>query len=131
MRNLITMVTPVDFHTPENLLTKWTEHVDLDALVQATGNVPGELLNALFLSLMPFRLTSQKYVDLLDQIDDPRRAREFPAHGEVDLRQPGSGGRDVPPVHVTGSCSENRLAARARSSWRPSRGPAAICRCRC
>jgi len=77
VRNLVTMVTPVDFHTPENLLTKWTEHVDLDALVAATGNVPGEMLNALFLALMPFKLNSQKYVDLLDHIDDPRALENF------------------------------------------------------
>jgi polyhydroxyalkanoate synthase subunit PhaC len=77
IRNLITMVTPVDFQTPENLLTKWSEHVDLDALVSAAGNIPGELLNALFLGLMPFRLTSQKYVDLLDQIDDHTALENF------------------------------------------------------
>jgi polyhydroxyalkanoate synthase subunit PhaC len=77
VRNLVTMVTPVDFRTPENLLTKWAEHIDLDALVRATGNVPGELLNALFLSLMPYRLTSQKYVGLLDQIDDPQALATF------------------------------------------------------
>jgi polyhydroxyalkanoate synthase len=77
VRNLITMVTPVDFRTPENLLTKWTEHVDLDQLATATGNVPGEMLNALFLGLMPFRLTSQKYVDLMDHIDDPRALENF------------------------------------------------------
>ena len=77
VRNLVTMVTPVDFRTPENLLTKWTEHVDLDQLAGATGNVPGEMLNALFLGLMPFRLTSQKYVDLLDHIDDSRALENF------------------------------------------------------
>lgn len=77
IRNLITMVTPVDFRTPENLLTKWSEHVDLSQLAQATGNVPGEMLNALFLGLMPFRLTSQKYVDLMDHIDDPRALENF------------------------------------------------------
>lgn len=71
LKNLITMVTPVDFRTPENLLTKWAQHVDVDALVATAGNVSGEMLNALFVSLMPFRLTSQKYVDLLDQLDDP------------------------------------------------------------
>lgn len=71
LRNLITMVTPVDFHTPENLLTKWARHVDVDALVAATGNVSGDALNALFVSLMPFRLNSQKYVDLLHQLNDP------------------------------------------------------------
>jgi len=77
VRNLVTMVTPVDFRTPENLLTKWTQHVDVDALTAASGNVPGEALNALFLSLMPFRLTSQKYVDLLDQIDDRAALENF------------------------------------------------------
>lgn len=71
LRNFITMVTPVDFHTPENLLAKWARHVDVDALVATTGNVPGDLLNALFVSLMPFRLNSRKYVDLLDQLNDP------------------------------------------------------------
>lgn len=72
LRNLITMVTPVDFHTPENLLSKWARHVDVDALVATTGNVPGEMLNALFVSLMPFRLNSQKYMELLDQLNDPQ-----------------------------------------------------------
>lgn len=77
LRNLVTMVTPVDFQTPKNLLTKWTKHVDLDALVATTGNVPGEMLNALFLGLQPFRLTSQKYVDLLDHIEDPKALENF------------------------------------------------------
>lgn len=77
LRNLVTMVTPVDFQTPQNLLTKWTKHVDLDQLVATTGNVPGEMLNALFLGLQPFRLTSQKYVDLLDHIEDPKALENF------------------------------------------------------
>lgn len=77
IRNLITMVTPVDFRTPENLLTKWSEHVDVDALVATSGNVPGEMLNTLFLALMPFRLNSQKYLSLLDQLDDPRALENF------------------------------------------------------
>jgi polyhydroxyalkanoate synthase len=76
-RNLITMVTPVNFRTPENLLTKWADAVDLEALVATAGNVPGEMLNALFLGLMPFRLTSQKYVDLLDHIEDGRALENF------------------------------------------------------
>ena len=71
LKNLITMVTPVDFQTPDNLLTKWARHVDVDALVATTGNVSGEMLNALFVSVMPFRLNSQKYVDLLDQLNEP------------------------------------------------------------
>jgi polyhydroxyalkanoate synthase len=63
VRNLVTMVTPVDFHTPEDLLSKWVRNIDVDAWV-ANGNVSGDSLNQLFLSLMPFRLAHQKYVDL-------------------------------------------------------------------
>jgi polyhydroxyalkanoate synthase len=77
VRNLITMVTPVDFRTPENLLTKWTQHIDVDALTATSGNVPGEMLNALFVSLMPFRLTSQKCVNLLDDVDDRPALENF------------------------------------------------------
>jgi len=77
VRNLITMVTPVDFHTPENLLSKWARELDVDRMVDVMGNVPGELLNATFLALMPFRLTSQKYVALADIIDDPRQLENF------------------------------------------------------
>lgn len=77
VRNLITMVTPVDFQTPDNMLMKWGRDLDLDNLLDASGNVPGELLNLAFVALMPFRLTSQKYVGLLDQIDDPAAVENF------------------------------------------------------
>ena len=41
VRNLIAMVTPVDFHTEDNTLFQWVRKVDLDALVGCYGNVPG------------------------------------------------------------------------------------------
>lgn len=66
VRNLVTMVTPVDFHTDENLLSKWIRKVDVDAMVGALGNIPGELLNTAFLSLMPLRLSLRKYAGLAD-----------------------------------------------------------------
>lgn len=74
--NLITMVTPVDFKSPENLLSKWMQHIDVDLLVQS-GNVPGELLNLVFLALMPFRLTQQKYVNLLQGQSDRAQLENF------------------------------------------------------
>ncbi len=67
VRNLITMVTPVDFRTPADLLSKWVDGIDIDAFV-ADGNVSGDALNALFVSLMPFRLAHQKYVHLLASV---------------------------------------------------------------
>jgi polyhydroxyalkanoate synthase subunit PhaC len=74
--NLITLTTPVDFHTSENLLSKWVRHLDT-ALIEACGNVPGEMLNGLFLALMPFRLTQQKYLRLLTDNLDTRAVEDF------------------------------------------------------
>jgi polyhydroxyalkanoate synthase subunit PhaC len=75
--NLIAMVTPVDFQTPENLLSRWARALDVDRMVDTLGNIPGELLNATFLALMPFRLTSQKYVALADIVHDPKQLENF------------------------------------------------------
>jgi polyhydroxyalkanoate synthase len=77
VRNLITMVTPVDFQTPDNMLSAWVQHLDVDLLVEAQGNIPGEFLNWTFLALKPFTLGGQKYVHLLDALDDDERAKNF------------------------------------------------------
>jgi polyhydroxyalkanoate synthase len=76
VRNLITMVTPVDFHTPADLLSKWVSKIDVAAWV-GDGNVSGDALNHLFLSLMPFRLMHQKYVDLVNGSTDRARIENF------------------------------------------------------
>jgi polyhydroxyalkanoate synthase len=74
--NLITMVSPVDFKTPENLLSKWAQRIDVDLLTQS-GNVSGEFLNLIYLALMPFRLTQQKYVNLLRLQGDKAQLENF------------------------------------------------------
>ena len=77
IRNLITMVTPVDFQTPDNVLSHLIRHVDVDLLIDTLGNVPGQMLNFAFLSLSPFRLAGQKYVDLVDIFDDAQALKNF------------------------------------------------------
>ncbi len=77
IRTLTTMVTPVDFHTEDNLLSKWMREVDLDALAETFGNIPANLLNGVFLALQPFRLMSQKYVHLLDGTPQPLELENF------------------------------------------------------
>jgi len=73
---LITLTTPVDFHTAGNLLSRWVREVDT-TLLERGGNVPGEVLNTLFLALMPFRLTQQKYLRLLTGKPDQRAVEDF------------------------------------------------------
>jgi polyhydroxyalkanoate synthase len=77
VKNLITMVTPIDFQTPENMLSHWTKHVDVDLLVDTVGNVPGELLNWTFLTMKPYRLIGQKYMDMVDVLDDEKQLKNF------------------------------------------------------
>lgn len=77
VRNLVTMVTPVDFKTPDNMLSAWVQHLDVDLLVDTEGNIPGELLNWTFLSLKPFSLGGRKYVDTLDRLQDDEALANF------------------------------------------------------
>lgn len=77
VRNLITMVTPVDFHTADNMLAHWARGVDVDLFVDTLGNIPADLMNASYLMLKPFRLNLQKYVGLMDILDDKRAIEDF------------------------------------------------------
>jgi len=77
VRNLITMVTPVDFHTPDNLLSHWTRQLDVDLFVDTLGNVPADLMNYCYLTLKPMRLFQQKYVGLVDILDDKAELENF------------------------------------------------------
>ncbi|MGD9601918.1 MAG: class III poly(R)-hydroxyalkanoic acid synthase subunit PhaC [Gammaproteobacteria bacterium] len=74
---LITTVTPVDFQTPTDLLSHLVRSVDIDALVNAYGNVPGEFLNAIFLAQKPLQLSAQKYVDFVANADNDASSELF------------------------------------------------------
>ncbi len=77
VRNLITMVTPVDFHTPDNMLSNWTRGMDVDLFVDTLGNVPADLMNMCYLTLKPWRLFVQKYVGMADILDDKAAMEDF------------------------------------------------------
>ncbi|MDY0004265.1 MAG: alpha/beta fold hydrolase, partial [Polyangia bacterium] len=77
IRNLVTMVTPVDFFTDEGLLNIWARDMDIDLLVDTYGVVPGWFMNLGFLMLKPFQLTVDKYVSLLDIMDDRDALENF------------------------------------------------------
>jgi polyhydroxyalkanoate synthase len=53
------------------------QDVDIDLAVDTMGNIPGELLNWTFLSLKPFSLTGQKYINMVDMLDDPDKVKNF------------------------------------------------------
>ena len=77
VKNLVTMVTPVDFHTPDNMLSSWTREMDVDLFVDTLGNVPADLMNFCYLTLKPVRLNQQKYIGLVDILDDKLEVENF------------------------------------------------------
>jgi polyhydroxyalkanoate synthase subunit PhaC len=83
VKNLITMVTPVDFHVNEGLSNLWagcdagSQGLDIDALVDAFGNIPGEFMNLGFLMMKPFQLGVGKYLDMIDILDNEEKLRSF------------------------------------------------------
>ncbi len=109
VRNLVTMVTPVDFHTDDNLLAKWARKLDVDRLVDALGNVPGELLNAAFVALMPLRLTAGKYAGLADIAGDRGALENFLRMERWIADSPDQAGTAFRQF-VRGFFQENRLA---------------------
>lgn len=83
IKNLITMVAPVDFHVNDGLLNSWMgcgrdiPLLNPELMVEAMGNVSGDFMNFGFLMLKPFELGLQKYLSLLDIADDPRKSANF------------------------------------------------------
>jgi polyhydroxyalkanoate synthase subunit PhaC len=77
VKNLITMVTPVDFHTDDNMLSHWTRGLDVDLFIDTLGNVPADLMNWCYLTLKPYRLLQQKYVGLVDILDNAAELENF------------------------------------------------------
>ncbi len=77
VKNLITMVTPVDFHTADNMLSNWNRDIDVDLLVDTLGNIPADMMNLTYLMLKPWRLFAQKYVGMVDILDDKKAMEDF------------------------------------------------------
>lgn len=83
VKNLITTVTPVDFHIHEGLLNVWSgctlgsQALDVDLMVDTLGNIPGDFLNFVFVILKPFQLSINKYIDLLENIGSEDKLLNF------------------------------------------------------
>jgi polyhydroxyalkanoate synthase len=92
VQNLITLVAPFDFSTNDGLLFSWSKTMDIDALVDAYGVVPGTVLNEGFLMLMPFNLNIKKYVDMLDVMEDKEKLLNFLRMEKWIFDSPGQAG---------------------------------------
>ena len=87
IKNLILTITPVDFHQDQaegranhGLLNLWTRGLgadDIDRLIEANGNLPGELMSYVFAQMTPGATLSKYNVGLLDTFDDEKKLLNF------------------------------------------------------
>jgi polyhydroxyalkanoate synthase len=75
--NLITMVAPIDFSVTDGLLNVWSRYMDVDKMVDTMGIIPGDFMNVGFMMLKPFQLMVDKYVGLMENLDDPATVTNF------------------------------------------------------
>jgi polyhydroxyalkanoate synthase subunit PhaC len=77
VKNFIPVVTPIDFDTKGSLLNVWAPSVDADLMVDAYGNVPGDMMNSAYMMLQPFSLSVQKYINMVAIMDDADKLADF------------------------------------------------------
>ena len=84
VRNLILTMTPVDFHADREednrefgFVNLWQRNMDVDLLVDAFGNVPGDFMAWVFSETRPLANVAKYATSLLDVIDDEDRLMYF------------------------------------------------------
>jgi polyhydroxyalkanoate synthase len=80
-------ITPIDFHgdTVENRLghgfiniwTRSLEPQDIDRLIDAYGNLPGEFMGSVFSMMTPMRTLMKYNLDMLEVMDDEKKFLNF------------------------------------------------------
>jgi polyhydroxyalkanoate synthase len=76
LKSLTTYVAPYDFTTTKCMLYKWTHYIDVDAMVDTLGTIPGETIDGAFGMLKP-SMNVSKYLGLIDSLDDKNKMMNF------------------------------------------------------
>lgn len=92
IKNLVTMVAPIDFDIDDGLLNIWSKHLKIDTMVDTFGIIPGGFMNVGFLMLKPFQLMLDKYMGLLNNIDNPEVVQDFVRMEKWIFDSPGQAG---------------------------------------
>jgi polyhydroxyalkanoate synthase len=87
IENLILVVTPIDFHAEDpnkrlghGFINLWTRNLlpeDVDRLLAAHGNLPGELMGSVFASMTPMRTLLKYNLDLAEVTGDRQKLLNF------------------------------------------------------
>jgi polyhydroxyalkanoate synthase len=111
IKNLVVMVAPVDFHAggeKPGLINLWGGNLSAEMMVKGMGNVSGDLMNFGFLMLQPFALMVQKYIDMIDIVDNEAQLLNFLRMEEWIFDSPDLAGAAYTQF-VTDFFKENKL----------------------
>lgn len=76
LQTLTTYVAPFDFGEGDNMLYKWTKYIDVDAMVDSVGTIPGEMIDSAFSMLKP-SMNISKYFGVMDSLEDEKKLLNF------------------------------------------------------
>jgi polyhydroxyalkanoate synthase subunit PhaC len=77
VKNLITLVTPIDFHSPEFHLARLIRQLNVTEITSTLGNISGDVIKQMFLSLNPIKLSALKALDVLNFADDKKKLETY------------------------------------------------------
>ena len=87
VKNLVVTITPVDFHAGakdaplhHGLIGLWARSMtpeDVDRLIEANGNLPGELMSFVFSMMTPVNAMTKYNLGLFDVMDDEKKLLNF------------------------------------------------------
>jgi polyhydroxyalkanoate synthase len=87
VKNLVITITPIDFHAGakdapmhHGLIGLWARSMtpeDVDRLIEANGNLPGELMSFVFSMMTPVNALTKYNLGLFDVMDDEKKLLNF------------------------------------------------------
>jgi polyhydroxyalkanoate synthase len=87
VKNMVLTITPVDFHAGarnaplhHGLIGLWARSMtreDVDRLIEANGNLPGELMSFVFSMMTPVNSLTKYNLGLFDVMDDEKKLLNF------------------------------------------------------
>lgn len=87
VKSLTLTITPIDFHAGakdaplhHGLIGLWARsmsHADVDRLIEANGNLPGELMSFVFSMMTPVNSLTKYNLGLFDVMDDEKKLLNF------------------------------------------------------
>lgn len=77
VRNLVTIAPIIDTENDGTVLANFARHLDVDKVIDTCGNFPREYLYACFSMLKPFKQGVNKYINLVENIDNAKFVQNF------------------------------------------------------